>query len=450
MNQARVFSPAWVGSLEPDKRAALARALTPRSNEYIPHTPTLRQRAFLLLPQMEALYGGAAGGGKSNALLIAALQFVDIPSYSALILRRTYAQLSKSDSLIPRSHEWLQGTGAKWNASEMRWTFPSGARMEFGHLQYESDKYNYQSAAYQYIAFDELTQFAESQYRYLLSRLRRLQGSTLPLRVRAGSNPGGIGHDWVRMRFPITEQSERVPSRAFIPASLRDNPHLDATEYAKSLAELDPITRAQLLSGDWSARQAGGMFKREAFEVVQTSPPLENECRYWDLAGTAARGGSYDPDYTVGTLGGERNGVFYVRDVQRFRGEPGTVEARIKQAAQIDGRSVPIWIEQEPGASGKIAIDHYRRNVLPGYACRADRVTGAKPVRAMPLSAAADAGLVRLVAGPWIPEWLDELEGFPNGSHDDQTDSAAGCHAKVMIRTGFSVSDAIAANGAAA
>ena len=441
------FSAAWVHSLDRAERAALVSVLTPSLNRYIPHQPTLRQRVFLVAPQKEALYGGAAGGGKSDALLMAALQYVDVPGYSALLLRRTYQQLSKSDSLIPRSHEWLQGTGAKWNEVRMVWTFPSGARLEFGHLQHENDKFNYQGPSYQFVGFDELTGFAESQYRFLFSRLRRLEGSAIPIRMRSGSNPGGIGHDWVRMRFPITEQSERVPSRAFIPAKLADNPHLDADEYRKSLAELDPITRAQLLNGDWSARQAGGMFKRENFEIVPEAPSdLRGECRYWDLAGTDPTGGTSDPDWTAGTRGGEKGGAFFIRDVQRFRGEPGKVEARVKQAAQLDGRAISIWIEQEPGASGKIAIDHYRRNVLPGYACRPDRVTGPKPVRATPLSAAADAGNVKLVAGPWIPEFLDELEAFPNGSHDDQTDSAAGCHAKVMIRRGFSIGDAIAAN----
>ncbi len=441
------FSAAWVGSLEPNHRAALAAALTPRLNRFIPHEPTLRQRAFLVLPQMEALFGGAAGGGKSDALLMGALQYVDVPGYSALLLRRTYAQLSKADSLIPRSHEWLRGTGAKWSEVRMSWTFPSGARLEFGHLQHENDKYNYQGPAYQFIGFDELTGFSESQYRFLFSRLRRLEGSSIPVRMRSGSNPGGVGHDWVKMRFPIMETSERAISRAFIPSKLADNPHLDRTEYEKSLAELDPITKAQLLDGDWTARQFGGMFKRENFEIVPEAPSsLRGEVRYWDLAGTEAKGGSSDPDWTVGTRGGESEGVLYLTDVQRFRGEPGPVEARIRQTARADGRAVTVWIEQEPGASGKIVIDHYRRNVLSGFAVRPDRVTGSKTVRAQPFSAAADAGLVKLVAGRWIPEFFDELEAFPYGPHDDQTDSGAGCHAKVMIRRGFTMAAAIAAN----
>ncbi len=212
----------------PQGISALRALLQPGLGEsqYIPHVPTPPQAAFLLLPQREALYGGAAGGGKSDALLMGALQYADVPGYAALLLRRTFAQLDKADGLVARSHEWLSGTDASWSGVHSRWSFPSGATLEFGHMQYLKDMHNYQGAAYQYVGFDELTQFLSRQFTYLFSRLRRLVGSEVPVRVRSGSNPGGEGHDWVKARYIDDTSAKRV----FLPAMLADNPHLDQEE----------------------------------------------------------------------------------------------------------------------------------------------------------------------------------------------------------------------------
>jgi hypothetical protein len=223
------------------------------------------QGTFLALNHVEEiLYGGAAGGGKTDALLDAALQFADIPGYKALLLRKTFTQLSQASGLIDRSKEWLSA-GAKWNEQKHRWTFPSGAILEFAHLQHENDRFNFQGAEFDFIGFDELTHFTEAEYLYLFSRLRRRQGSRIPPRMRGASNPGGKGHRWVKRRFidrlPNPEDPDDTPekcaARVFIPAKLSDNPGIDQVAYASALQQLDPQERAQLLDGDWDARPPG-------------------------------------------------------------------------------------------------------------------------------------------------------------------------------------------------
>jgi len=390
-------------------------------NKWIPHKPTLKQAEFLALTCPEALYGGAAGGGKSDALLMAALMYVDIPNYNAIIFRRTYSDLALPEALIARSMEWLKPTEARWDINHI-WHFPSGANLAFGNLEYENDKYRYQSAAFQYIAFDELTQFTETQYRYLFSRLRRLEESSIPLRMRSASNPGNIGHDWVKRRFL---EEGATHGRVFVPAKLNDNPHLDRQKYIDSLRELDPITRKQYLDGDWSARHGGSIFRREWFTIVNEAPTDLRKVRYWDLAATKPKQGA-EPDWTVGALIGEKNGIYYVLDIKRLQGAPPQVEAIIKQTAQLDVASTRIYMEQEPGSSGVAQIDYYARQVLQGYSFWGVKTTGPKEERATPVSSAAEAGNIKLVKGTWNSEFLDEFEAFPQGSHDDQVDAVSG------------------------
>lgn len=323
---------------------------------------------------------------------------------------------------MDRALEWLGGTKAHWDGVKHIWRFPSGATLTFGNLEHEKDKYRYQSAEFQYIGFDEETQFLESQYRYLFSRLRRLENTVIPLRMRGASNPGNIGHDWVKRRF--LEEGQKY-GRVFIPAKLQDNPYLDQQKYVESLNELDPITRRQYLEGDWTARHGGSIFRREWFEIVDEPPADIRKVRYWDLAATKPKQGR-EPDWTVGALAGEKNGVYYIVSLVRMRGAPPEVEATIKQTAILDGTSTRIYMEQEPGSSGVSQIDYYARQVLKGYSFWGVRTTGSKQERATPVSSAAEAGNIKLVNGKWINAFLDEFEAFPQGMHDDQVDAVSG------------------------
>jgi predicted phage terminase large subunit-like protein len=398
--------------------------------------------AFLMAPQKEILYGGAAGGGKSEAGLAAFAQYADIPGYKGGVFRRTYADLKKPGSLISRSKEWWQNTDARYSSQDHAWYFPSGAVLQFGYLEHEDDKYRYQSSEYHFIFFDELTQFSKTQYVYLIGRTRRLTRETMlekygidmeiPLRIRSASNPGGIGHAWVKERFIGTRSKPvRHPNRLYIPATLEDNPSLDQESYHENLMELDPITRAQLRYGDWESDLAGNKFQEDWFvkhESVPHNQRFQTIIRYWDTAATEPRKGE-DPDFTVGTLYAlDFNNEFWVLDVCRFRGTPAENEERILAIARRDGVGVEVWMEQEPGASGKHMIDHYRRNVLYGFAFYGLRTTGQKEVRANPVSSAAEGRNIHVVFGEWNDAWFDELRIYPKGSHDDQIDSLSGAH----------------------
>lgn len=376
----------------------------------------------------EAFYGGAAGGGKSEALLMAAAQYVEVPNYSAIIFRRTFPDLSQPGAIMDRSKEWWANTPAKWNEDQKAWRFPSGAVIKFGHLEHHSALKNYMGAEYQFIGFDEATQFPYELYNYLFSRLRRRRGLEVPLRYRAASNPGGIGHEWVKQRFLIEGDDN---GRVFVPASISDNPSLDEYEYRRALSELDPVTRAQLLEGDWSVTGTGANFKRTWFEILDETPrEYERIVRFWDTASTAPAL-NQDPDWTVGVLMGRTPQQQYVIiDIVRDRGTPSFVQELIRTTAAADAQmfenAVEIFMEQEPGASGKFMTEHYQFHVLRNHYFQAIRTTGPKPVRAAAFSAMAQAKNVKIVRKNNLMAFFDEAEAFPFGAHDDQIDAAAG------------------------
>jgi phage terminase large subunit-like protein len=271
-------------------------------NGYCDLEPTAKQQKFLdCREELEVFFGGAAGGGKSVALLMGALEYVKVPGYAALILRKDYARLELAGGLIPRSHEWFGGKSAKWVANRRQWIFPikgtCPATIMFGYLKNPGDKYRYASSEFQYIAFDELTEFAEEDYLFLFSRLRRNTSLKVPLRMRSASNPGGTGHLWVKQRF-IPERSEEggvqgpkskvqgqeaedgsqtsgeeglvdlddwepgkdafwKQGRVYIPSRIADNPALDEAEYRQTLVHLPALARERLMNGDWSVQEQG-------------------------------------------------------------------------------------------------------------------------------------------------------------------------------------------------
>lgn len=393
------------------------------STSYVPVTLHPKQQEFVDDDRFDGLYGGAAGGGKTIGQLASALKYVHVPGYSAVLIRRAYTHLEQPGAFIPTARQWLQGK-AHYNNTTRTWAFPSGARLSFGYLDNLRDLDRYQGAEYQYIGVDEATQIPEDHLRYLYSRLRKVEGMPVPLRMRLTANPGGVSHEYVKRRYIIEGAAH---GRFFIPASLIDNPSLDQDKYVRSLQELDPLTRERLLNGDWEAVPSGGFFQRDWFQIIEpfAVPDGVRWIRYWDRAATEVKPGT-DPDYTAGALVGLRDGIWYVRDVKRFRLDPEGNERRILETAMSDGRGVRIRMEQEPGSSGKDVIHHYARRVLTAFDFQGHRPTGSKVERAGPVASAAKQGLVRLVSGQWIGDFLDEASAFPVGGHMDQVDAMSG------------------------
>ena len=232
--------------------------------------PQPRQYEFMRRGEYEALYGGAAGGGKSDAMVAEALRQVDIPHYKAILFRKTFPEarelILKSHRMYPRVYP-----KAKYNGSEHCWTFPSGARIYFGSMPNTTSHLRYQGLSFAFIGFDELTHFTQEEYEYLISR-NRADGPGVRVYIRATANPGGVGHGWVKERFitsmppntpyefkttvakPDGTSMEVVRKRIFIPSSVFDNKELlnNDPNYLANLAMLPEAQRKALLYGDWN------------------------------------------------------------------------------------------------------------------------------------------------------------------------------------------------------
>jgi predicted phage terminase large subunit-like protein len=401
----------------------------------------------------------------SWALLLEPLYHVAIPTFGAVIFRRTFPQITQQGGLWDQSCKVYPQLHAVPNQSDLCWKFPSGARVKFAHLQHEKNIYDWMSSEIALVEFDELTHFTAQQFWYLLSRNRSLCG--IKPYVRAGCNPDA--DSWVaellawwidqQTGLPIRERAgklrwfvrvndqlawadsadelrQRHPdippkSLSFIPARLHDNAALMAADpgYLANLMALPLVDRERLLAGNWKVRPASGLvFNCSWFRPVD-AVPVEGVTwlRYWDKAGTQGGQG----DWTAGVkMGRHYYGIWYIADVVRGRWSAHDRNCEIARTAQLDGSGCAVWLEQEPGSGGKESAEISVRE-LAGFNVHIERVTGDKLTRARPLAAQVEAGNVRLLRGQWNGAFLDELHAFPEGRFDDQVDAASGAFNKL-------------------
>ena len=423
------------------------------------------QEQFLASPADIAIYGGAAGGGKSAGILLESTRNLANPDFGAVLLRRTTPQIKNEGGLWDESFKFYTPLGGSPLSHVLQWKFPSGAKVSMSHLEYDKTVLNYQGSQIPLIIFDELTHFTAKQFWYMVSRNRSLcgvkpyirattnpdadswvatfiawwidQDTGLPIPERSGvlrymvrlgdvihwaDSPSELAHHVDREGNPIPPKSV-----TFIASKLTDNKILMEADpdYIASLMALPTVERERLLGGNWKIRPAAGLYFQRAWcEVVDAVPAGLRYARGWDLAATRKTEGN-DPDFTSGTrIGRGADGTFYVVDNRHAQIGPMEVRGMIANTAAEDGRETEIRIPQDPGAAGKDQIAGLTR-MLVGYNVRSAPVTGDKITRFTGFSAQAEAGNVKVLRGHWNNAWFSNLEGFPKAAHDDDVDSTA-------------------------
>lgn len=426
------------------------------------------QEKFLSTAADVAVYGGAAGGGKTFALLLEAARHVGTQGFAAVIFRRTYPEIMEPGGLWDESEKIYPALGGIARKGDLTWQFPAGAMIKFAHMQHEKDREKWQGSALALIGFDELTHFTRAQFWYMFSRNR----STCGIRpyIRATTNPDP--DHWVRdlIRWWIDEETGlAIPERqgvvrymarddeqiawaddpgelrgrglaprsfTFVAARLEDNPALVQADpgYRDNLMTLPRFDRERLLMGNWNARpSAGDYFQRLWFPVVDEAPaplsihgdPDYQDVRYWDRAATEPSHVNPDPDWTVGLKMRKVDGRYCILDIVRFRGRPARVEKSIVNAAKQDGPNVTHVLEGDPGSAGVAEVDYLTR-ALAGFDVRTIKATKSKQLRARPASAQAEACNIDVVRAPWNEAFFNEVQAFPTGKHDDQVDTLSG------------------------
>lgn len=437
------------------------------------------QYDFLSTDADIAIYGGAAGGGKSYALLLEVLRHYHNPKFGAVIFRRNSTQVRNPGGLWDESVGIFRQFHGHPREAFLEWVFPPGSKCKFGHLEHEKSIYDWQGSQIPYIGFDELTHFSERQFFYMLSRNRSV--SDVPGYVRATCNPDA--DSWVRRfidwwidsdGFPIKERSGKLrwfirledniiwgdtreelvktygkdfqpKSVTFIPSSIYDNKILMDKDpnYIASLQALNRVERMRLLGGNWNVRMtAGTVFQREWFPVVEVIPGgWIKAMRFWDRAATRPNSENPDPDWTRGLLMYRYpNNTFLVADLKSLRDTPGQVENLVRNVASHDTHSVKIMSQKDPGSAGISEAENFTR-MLAGFDVRTVTISKDKITRAAPVSAQAEAGNIQVLRAPWNEEFFKELEGFPDTNHDDIVDVLSGAFNEMA--GGLSIIDAL-------
>ena len=425
------------------------------------------------------VYGGAAGGGKTYALLLEALRHKDVKGFGSVIFRHNYNQITAEGGLWDASQKiFSQVPDAHSRKSpKLHWKFDGGSKLTFAHIERDEDLQSWMGTEIAYIGFDELTHFTKHMFLYMLSRNR----STCGVRpyVRATCNPDS--DSWVadliswwidqETGYPIPERSGQVrwmvvisdvihffatkkeairyaidcgiaedeaavmpKSFTFIASSIEDNKKLLEADpgYMANLRALTEVDMERLLKGNWKIKASAGKYFQRTQVAQYMLTEIPNDvifwCRAWDIAATDEDEGG-DPDYTASALiGRRRSGRFVVAHVTNDLVKAGDVEKLIKVTAIADkarfGALYHVRIPQDPGAAGKIVAKSWIK-MLAGFDVKAEPVSGSKENRATPFAAQWQNGNVDVVIGDWNDMYFSQLESFPESKHDDMVDCSA-------------------------
>jgi predicted phage terminase large subunit-like protein len=434
------------------------------------------QTAFLSTPADIAIYGGAAGGGKSWALLAEPIRHIRNARFGAVVFRRTTTQIRNEGGLWDESMGMYPVVGGDPKEMVLEWKFPSGASVSMSHLEHDKSILNYQGAQIALECFDELTHFTSRQFFYMLSRNR----STCGIRpyVRATTNPDAdswvadfiswwidpetgyaipersgvlrwfvrVGEKIIWADYPhelaeykmVDENGDMVPippkSVTFIPSKLTDNKILMQADpgYMANLMALPFVERERLLGGNWKVRPNAGLyFQRSWVKIIDIAPVVLQKVRAWDLASTPLDG-TNNPDGTASVkMGRTEDGKYVIFHASLSHLSPKNVEQLVSSTASTDGQDVTIDIAQDPGQAGRAQIDSYI-SMLNEYEVRSSPESGDKITRFSPFSAQAEAGNVYVVRGDWNEQYFDQLEGFPKAAKDDLVDATSRAYTRLV------------------
>lgn len=433
------------------------------------------QTMFMASKADIVIYGGAAGGGKTYALLLEGLRNRGVKGFGGVIFRHNYTQITAQGGLWDASHKIydLVPDAVPGMTPKLHWTFGSGARLNFAHIASDDDLKGWQGTEICYLGFDELTHFSRKQFLYMLSRNR----STCGIRpyVRATCNPDA--DSWVAdfiswwidqdTGYPIPERSgqvrymcvlndtiyfagsveelekehgvapEQCKSVTFIASRLQDNKILMESDpgYIANLNALLEVERERLLNGNWKIKAAAGLyFKRSQVTLLDELPKdVIAWARGWDLAATAEDENG-DPAYTASVLlGKRRNGRYIVANVTNQRLSADDVRTHIKQTAQMDKakhKRVVERLPKDPGQAGKAQAQSFVK-MLAGFPVKTIAESGSKEVRAEPFAAQWQHGNVDVLLADWNEMYFSELESFPESKFKDMVDAGSSAFAEL-------------------
>lgn len=442
------------------------------------------QTQFMASPADIIIYGGAAGGGKTYALLLEALRHKDVKSFGAVIFRHNYNQITAEGGLWDASQKiFNQVPDAHSRKSpKLHWRFDGGAKLSFAHIERDEDLKSWQGTEIAYIGFDELTHFTKHQFLYMLSRNRTTCG--IRPYVRATCNPDV--DSWVaefiswwidqETGYAIPERSGQIrwmvvlndiiywgdtpeelakkydvnvedcKSVTFIASRLEDNKILMESDpgYLANLKAMTEVDTERLLRGNWKIKAAAGsFFKRSQVGEILTEVPrdLVAVCRGWDLAATD-KDEDDEAAFTAGVLMGRReNGRFVIIDVINRQLKAGDVRSTVLVTAKMDHAKY-AWcrqrLPQDPGQAGKDQKASYME-MLAGFDVHMIPESGDKATRAEPMAAQWQHGMFDLVAGEWNEAYLNQLESFPDSKWKDMVDASSSAFNEITLGMGFNI-----------